>query len=82
MKRSSHARIVLVHLLAYSAGPDGWANYSELLAACGRRGITEPQFQAELGRLCDEGLVSTAQHRTPAGVRFNQYRIDGEVKVR
>ncbi len=82
LRRSSHARIVLVHLLAYNAGPDGWATYSGLRVACERQRITEPQFQAELGRLCDEGLVSTAQHRTPGGVRFNQYRIEREVTVR
>ena len=82
MKRSSHARIVLVHLLAYSPGPDGWANYGSLRDACGRHRITEPEFQAELGRLTDEGVVSVAEHRAPGGVRFNQYRIEREVIVR
>lgn len=82
MKRSSHARLTLVHLLAYSSGPDGWADYSHLRDACKRHGIAEGEFQAELGRLTDEGVVSIAEHRTPGGVRFNQYRIEREVIVR
>lgn len=82
VKRTAHTRMVLLHLLAYSAAPDGWAAYADLRAACGRHRIAEPEFQAELGRLTDEGVVSVAEHRTPVGVRFNQYRIEREVIVR
>ncbi|SIR12988.1 hypothetical protein [Micromonospora avicenniae] len=84
VRRSSHARIVLVHMLA-DAGmvrADGLIDYHPLRGAMRRSGVSQAEFERELGRLADEGHLSVEHYRTPDGLLLNRYRLATELRIK
>ncbi|MBQ1017758.1 hypothetical protein KBX71_07725 [Micromonospora sp. D93] len=79
---SAYARVVMAPLLAYGAAPGGLVDYTVLRTACLRRGISEADFQAELGLLVEEGRLFVERHRGPDGAQFNTYTLRSELVIK
>ncbi len=84
VRKSSRARIVLVHMLA-DAGmvrADGLVDYRPLRSAVLRHGVSLPEFERELGRLADEGVLAIERYRPPGGLLLSRYRLATELRVK
>ncbi|MFK4243546.1 hypothetical protein ACI2KV_11760 [Micromonospora chokoriensis] len=84
VRRSSHARIVLAHMLA-DAGMvrvDGLIDYGPLRSAVLASGVSQADFERELGQLADEGALAIERYRRPGGLLLNRYRLAVKLRVK